>query len=54
MTDQGQRTLSDADVQAIAAARAAGDRYSFRMDELSLFLARGFAARIDALEARNI
>lgn len=28
----------------------AGDRYSFRPDELNLFLARGFAARLDALE----
>ena len=34
-------------------ARSAGDRYSFRHDELSLFLARGLAARIDALEKRN-
>jgi len=29
----------------------AGDRYSFRHDELLLFLARGFAARLDALES---
>lgn len=32
-------------------ARAAGDRYSFRPDELLLFLARGFEARLTALEA---
>jgi hypothetical protein len=31
--------------------RPAGDRYSFRQDELLLFMARGFAARLDALEA---
>jgi hypothetical protein len=35
----------------IEPAREAGDRYSFRHDELLLFLARGFAARLDALEA---
>lgn len=29
----------------------AGDRYSFRPDELNLFLARGFEARLSALEA---
>lgn len=32
--------------------RPAGDRYSFRYDELNLFLARGFEARLAALEAR--
>lgn len=30
----------------------AGDRYGFRADELLLFLARGFDARLQALEAR--
>lgn len=30
----------------------AGDRYSFRSDELLLFVARGFEARLAALEAR--
>ncbi len=30
----------------------AGDRYSFRMDELLAFVARGQAARLDAMEAR--
>lgn len=28
-----------------------GDRYSFRMDELTLFIAAGFNARLDALES---
>ncbi len=32
-------------------AQAAGDRYSFRPDELLLFIARGFEARLAALEA---
>jgi hypothetical protein len=32
-------------------ARPAGNRYSFRPDELLLFLARGFEARLAALEA---
>ena len=31
---------------------AAGDRYSFRHDELLLFITRGFAARLDAWEAK--
>ncbi len=31
--------------------REAGDRYSFRTDELLLFMARGFDARLSALEA---
>jgi hypothetical protein len=32
--------------------RAAGNRYSFRPDELMMFVARGIAARQDELEAR--
>jgi hypothetical protein len=32
-------------------AQPAGDRYSFRPDELLLFIARGFEARLAALEA---
>jgi|GEM_PF-1264582 len=32
--------------------RAAGDRYSFRMDELLAFIARGLAHRLDAVEQR--
>lgn len=35
-----------------AESRAAGDIYSFRTDQLLLFIARGQAARQDALEAR--
>ena len=33
--------------------RAAGDRFGFRVDQLLLFLARGFDARLGALEART-
>lgn len=33
--------------------QAAGDRYSFRMDELALFIARGFDARLSALEGKE-
>ncbi|MGN6312838.1 MAG: tail fiber domain-containing protein [Rhodanobacteraceae bacterium] len=33
-------------------AIAAGDRYAFRTDELLLFIARGFDARLSALEAK--
>ncbi|WP_293705567.1 tail fiber domain-containing protein [Stenotrophomonas sp. UBA7606] len=32
--------------------RAAGDRYSFRMDELLAFIARGLAHRLDTVEQR--
>jgi hypothetical protein len=32
-------------------ARAAGDAYGFRTDQLLLFIARGFDARLTALEA---
>jgi len=34
------------------AYRPAGDRYSFRMDELLAFIARGMAHRLDAVEQR--
>lgn len=37
---------------AYTETQEAGEIYSFRPDELSLFIARGQAARIDALEAR--
>lgn len=36
----------------IEVVREAGDRYSFRMDELLAFIARGQAVRLDALESR--
>lgn len=32
--------------------REAGDRYGFRYDQLNLFIARGLAARLDALESK--
>lgn len=35
----------------VTPAAPAGDRYSFRPDELLMFLARGFEARLSALEA---
>lgn len=35
----------------LSPARPAGDRYSFRMDQLCLFLAAGFNARLSALES---
>lgn len=40
----------EAGSEVTQAYRPAGDRYSFRTDELLLFIARGFAARLDALE----
>jgi hypothetical protein len=42
----------EAGSEVTQAYRAAGDRYSFRTDELLLFMARGFTARLDALEAK--
>jgi hypothetical protein len=39
-------------ITAAVPARPAGDRYSFRPDELLLFLSRGFEARLAALEAQ--
>jgi len=32
----------------------AGDRYAFRYDELNMFIARGFDARLSVLEAANV
>ena len=40
------------DTWAATATAPAGDRYGFRTDELLMFLARGFDARLAALEAR--
>jgi hypothetical protein len=32
--------------------QTAGNRYGFRYDQLNLFIARGFEARLSALEAK--
>jgi hypothetical protein len=40
------------ETEVVLPYRAAGDRYAFRYDELSMFLARGFEARLAALEAK--
>lgn len=40
----------DADGKVTVEAVEAGDSYGFRMDELMLFIARGFEARLQALE----
>lgn len=47
-----QRLVRAAGSQVMQPARPAGDRYGFRTDELLLFLARGFDARLAALEAK--
>lgn len=36
----------------VSEKRASGDRYSFRHDQLALFIVRGLEARIDALESQ--
>lgn len=38
--------------EVVQEPRPAGDRYSFRMDELLAFIARGMAHRLDAVEQR--
>ena len=43
----------DAGSEVVQPYRPAGDRYSFRHDELLLFIARGIDARLSALEART-
>lgn len=40
------------DGELVQEARPAGDRYSFRMDELLAFIARGLAHRLDGVEQR--
>ena len=58
-TERRETGLSDAQGQPLtelvelepARTIPAGDRYGFRVDELLLFLARGFDARLRALEA---
>lgn len=47
--EQAEIIGDDGDV--VQEHRPAGDRYSFRTDELLMFMARGFAARLDALES---
>ncbi len=42
----------EAGSEVIQQRRAAGDRYSFRQDELLAFIARGFAHRLAAMEQR--
>ncbi|WP_157213001.1 tail fiber domain-containing protein [Pseudomonas sp. M47T1] len=44
----------DEDGTIIVAAKEAGDKYSFRPDELLVFMARGFDARLAALEAAPV
>ena len=48
--EHGQPVMEDVLVRPTRRIPA-GDRYSFRPDELNLFLARGFEARLAALEA---
>jgi len=42
----------EAKPEEIKVIREAGNRYSFRMDELSMFIARGVVARLESVEAR--
>ncbi|WP_313319529.1 tail fiber domain-containing protein [Stenotrophomonas sp.] len=42
----------EAGFEIVQEHRPAGDRYSFRMDELLAFIARGLAHRLDAMEQR--
>lgn len=50
--DEEGNVLREAGRVLVDPYRPAGNRYSFRMDELLAFIARGFAARLDAIEAR--
>lgn len=50
---ESQDEVLDEDGNVSQEKRKAGDRYSFRMDELMMFIARGFEARLSALESRN-
>lgn len=49
--DADGNVIREASRELMQEYRPSGDRYSFRTDELLLFMARGFAARLDALEA---
>ena len=42
----------EAKPEEIKVIREAGNRYSFRMDELSMFIARGVSAKLESIEAR--
>lgn len=44
--------IRDEEGEIVQQRRPAGDRYSFRMDELLAFIARGMAHRLDAVEQR--
>lgn len=44
--------IRDEEGEILQERRPAGDRYSFRMDELLAFIARGLAHRLDAMEQR--
>lgn len=44
-----ENTITDEEGN-IVVTQTAGDRYAFRPDELLMFIARGFDARLEALE----
>lgn len=46
------REAVDAGFEVVQEFRAAGDRYSFRMDELLAFIAKGLSHRLDSVEQR--
>lgn len=50
--DEAGNLVREAGSVVAQAYLPAGDRYAFRMDELMAFIARGQAARLDAMEAR--
>ncbi|MGE8149812.1 tail fiber domain-containing protein [Pseudomonas vancouverensis] len=50
-TWEATEAMHDEEGNCVEPARAAGDRFSFRMDELLAFIATGFEARLSALEA---
>lgn len=51
--EEGNQVLiSEGGSEVVKPAIAAGDRYSFRMDELYAFIAAGQRARLDSMEAR--
>lgn len=50
-TDAVTSENEEGEVEVIQPATEAGSRYGFRMDQLNLFIAAGFEARLSALEA---